>query len=274
MSTRAFRSPAALAVRGRVWAAGRLPLDAAEVLAAPVGRLPEGEVARLEHREPGPCQHYARFRRRPLAAILPAAVGFFRRAGFSAGGGGAATAAGGPFSPRLSASSGVTPPSLGGGGAVTAVGFFLAVVRGGTGGANSTPKTAARSALLQDLAGRRGPSWRAARRLPALAIEVLLVHLPEAEQQLGLVVETRADAVEHRGDVLAHGGPVGTAARELDLRRRREEARALLAEVLHDALREPSLQQLDERVDAAGAARADRPATAAPGTGATLTATL
>src|ERR1700688_863387 len=79
----------------------------------------------------------------------------------------------------------------------------------------------------------------------------------QPEEELGLVVETGADAVEHRRNVLAHPGPVRTTARELDLIGRREKAGFLAANTFHDALGEASLQKLDERIDRAGAGCAD-----------------
>src|ERR1035437_1269276 len=71
------------------------------------------------------------------------------------------------------------------------------------------------------------------------------------------MVQPRADAVEHRRHMLAHAGPIRTTARERDLMGRREKARFLPANPFHDALREPALQKLDERIDGAGAVRAD-----------------
>ncbi len=76
--------------------------------------------------------------------------------------------------------------------------------------------------------------------------QILFVHLAKPEQEFGLVVETRADAVKHRRDVLAHGCPVGAAAGEADLLRRREQAAPLPADPLHHSFGKPSLQQFHE----------------------------
>ena len=84
-----------------------------------------------------------------------------------------------------------------------------------------------------------------------------------SKRSSGPRVEPRADAVEHGGDVLAHRRPVGAAAGEPDLGGRGEEAGLLRADPLHDALRQPALQQLDEGVDAARAAPARAPSSAA-----------
>ena len=52
------------------------------------------------------------------------------------------------------------------------------------------------------------------------------------------MVQPRTDAVEHSRDVLAHIGPIGTTAREMNLVRRWEKARFLPANPLHYALGE------------------------------------
>src|SRR5215472_2064829 len=52
--------------------------------------------------------------------------------------------------------------------------------------------------------------------------ELRFVHIVQPEDEFGLLIQPRADAVEHGCDVLAHSGPIGTTARELDFARRRE----------------------------------------------------
>src|ERR1035441_8945660 len=68
------------------------------------------------------------------------------------------------------------------------------------------------------LAGGRRllPEWR---RLARAGEQFDLVHATQTEQQLGLVIEPRADAIQHRRDVLAHIRPIRATARKLDLRR-------------------------------------------------------
>ena len=127
--------------------------------------------------------------------------------------------------------------------------------------------------IREDLPGRRR-LLRQPRRGARAGEEVLLVHLPQPEEQLRLLVEARAHAVQHRRDVLAHRGPVRAAARERDLARRREQPGALRAQVLHHALRKAALQQLDERVDLARAAPADRAASAPAARASTCTTTV
>ena len=108
--------------------------------------------------------------------------------------------------------------------------------------------------------------------LPGAGEQFVFVDAAQHEQQLRLLVEPGADAVEHRGDVLAHVGPVRAAARQLDLVRRRKQAVAFPADPVHHALGEPALQQLHQRVDRARAVAADRlPARRATGAMVTLT---
>src|ERR1039457_2479936 len=84
-----------------------------------------------------------------------------------------------------------------------------------------------------------------------------LIHSTQAEEKFGLVIEPRADAVQHRRDMLAHAGPVGATARKLDLLRGRKQAVVLPADPLHDTLGQPPLQQLAQRIDRARAVLAD-----------------
>ena len=60
-------------------------------------------------------------------------------------------------------------------------------------------------------------------RLPRLGDQFHLVHAAQPEEQFGLLVEARADAIQHRRDMLAHAGPVRATARKLDLRGRRKQ---------------------------------------------------
>ena len=53
-----------------------------------------------------------------------------------------------------------------------------------------------------------------------------VIDLAQQEQQFGLLVEPGADAIHHRGDVLAHAGPVRARAVHLDFSRLREESSA------------------------------------------------
>ena len=77
------------------------------------------------------------------------------------------------------------------------------------------------------------------------------------------MVEPRADPVHHGGDVLAHRRVVRAAARELDRRRRREQAFLIGAQPGHHGVRQPAAQQIDARADTAGAVALER----APGRG-------
>ncbi len=78
------------------------------------------------------------------------------------------------------------------------------------------------------------------------------------KQQLGSLIESRADAVEYGRDMLAHRGPVEAAARKLDLSRRGKQPRLRPADALHDTLGEATLQQFHQRIDGTRAILADR----------------
>ena len=67
------------------------------------------------------------------------------------------------------------------------------------------------------------------------------------------MIEARAHAVQRRGDVFAHGGPIRARAVEGDLMRRWKQPLALAANDLHHALGDCSLKQLHQRVDLASA---------------------
>ena len=73
--------------------------------------------------------------------------------------------------------------------------------------AMSRPKIAERSSPAEKLAGGRS-LLRQRSRLACVDDQFLLVHRAQAEEKLGLVIEPRADAVQHRRDMLAHAGPV------------------------------------------------------------------
>src|SRR5579871_336410 len=51
-----------------------------------------------------------------------------------------------------------------------------------------------------------------------------VIDLAQAKEQLRLLIQTRPDAVQHGGNVLAHAGPVRAGARHLDLAGPREQA--------------------------------------------------
>src|SRR3990172_8087263 len=77
--------------------------------------------------------------------------------------------------------------------------------------AHFQPEKLREVAAGQDLlAGGSLPGQREAHA--GLGDEVLLVHRAKPEEKLGLLVEACANAVEDRRDVLAHRGPVRTAA--------------------------------------------------------------
>ena len=104
------------------------------------------------------------------------------------------------------------------------------------------------------------PSGRLAFRrglADGLAHHFRRIHAAQREQHLGLVVEPRAHAVEHGGDVLAHRRPVRTRAIEGDLSRHREQTLSGFGDGAHHGVGDPSLQELDHRVDPSGAMRSD-----------------
>ena len=102
-------------------------------------------------------------------------------------------------------------------------------------------------AVLEHLGGsRRGASVMPS---PAPAISSLSSTPRSTNSSSGCCVEPRADAVQHRRDVLAHVGPVRAAARQLDLAGAGNRPSPCAADPLHDALGQAPLQQLDQRVD-------------------------
>ena len=83
--------------------------------------------------------------------------------------------------------------------------------------------------------------------------QLRVVHAAQYEQQFRGRVQTRTDAVEHGGDVLAQPGDVRTRAAQPDLLRLWEQPAVTVGDRLHDAVGEPAGEQFDQRVDAASA---------------------
>src|SRR4051794_356849 len=67
--------------------------------------------------------------------------------------------------------------------------------------------------------------------------QVMFVHVAQHKQKLGLFVESGPNAIQSRCNVLAHVGPVRTAAGQFDFLWRRKQAVALPTNPIHDALR-------------------------------------
>ena len=67
---------------------------------------------------------------------------------------------------------------------------------------------------VREIAGEDVVSRRGVRQRHVADDQVFGVDVPQAEEQLGTVVEPAADAVKHGGRVLAHHRPVGTVASE------------------------------------------------------------
>ena len=126
--------------------------------------------------------------------------------------------------------------------------------------------------IVEHLAGCRAfvSIWQAR---PGLADEVLGIHPPQAEKQLGLLIEACAHAIEHGGHVLAHRGPVRATAAEADFLRRGEQPGARRGRCAPSRPWKASLQQLDHRIDRARAILADG-LPLRRGTASTLTSTL
>jgi hypothetical protein len=70
----------------------------------------------------------------------------------------------------------------------------------------------------------------------------------QQEEELGTCIEARSYAVHGSRDVLAHGRPIRTGARQRDLGGAREDTPRLVGHDLHDPVRELALKQLDQRV--------------------------
>jgi len=71
--------------------------------------------------------------------------------------------------------------------------------------------------------------------LSGICKQLVLVDTAQREKQCGLFVEPGADAIEYRRDVFTHAGPVGAAARQLDLLGRGKEPITLPTDPVHDA---------------------------------------
>ena len=130
-----------------------------------------------------------------------------------------------------------------------------AVLVGGAESAISNPKSLERSSPPRTFAGR---FLRARNRLAGAGDQFLFVDVAQPEEQLRLLVQTGAYAIENSSDMLAHLRPIRATARKLDLFGRREKPGLLLADALHHALGEPSLQEFDQRINRARAIIADR----------------
>ena len=83
--------------------------------------------------------------------------------------------------------------------------------------------------------------------------QVFGVDVPQAEEQLGTLVEPAADAVEYGGRVLAHHRPVGTVASEGNLAGFREQAAVGIGDDAQDVIGQPPLEQLEDGSDPARA---------------------
>ena len=70
---------------------------------------------------------------------------------------------------------------------------------------------------VREIAGEDVVPRRGVRQRHVADDQVIGVDVPQAEEQLGTLVEAAADAVEHGGRVLAHHRPVGTVASEGNL---------------------------------------------------------
>ncbi|MFN9954560.1 MAG: hypothetical protein ACK55I_15805, partial [bacterium] len=83
-----------------------------------------------------------------------------------------------------------------------------------------------------------------------------LAHLDPAqhEQQLRLVVQAGAHAVEHRGEMFAHACPIRAGAVHCDLRGCREQAGVPAGHIGKDLLRKPALEQVHQIGHLPGAA--------------------
>ena len=78
---------------------------------------------------------------------------------------------------------------------------------------------------VREIAGEDVVPGRGVRQRYVADDQVIAVDVPQAEEQLGTVVEPAADAVEHGGRMLAHHRPVGTVASEGNLAGFRESGR-------------------------------------------------
>src|SRR5674476_401651 len=85
----------------------------------------------------------------------------------------------------------------------------------------------------------------------------MFIDVAQQKEKLRLFVESGADAIQYRRDVLAHVCPIRTTARELDFLRRREQAVTLSTDSVHDAFCQAALQEFYQRIDSSGAIPAD-----------------
>ena len=97
---------------------------------------------------------------------------------------------------------------------------------------------------VREIAGEDVVPRRGVRQRHVADDQVIGVDVPQAEEQLGTVVEPAADAVEHGGRVLAHHRPVGTVASEGNLAGFREQAAVGIGDDAQDVIGQPPLEQL------------------------------
>ena len=76
-----------------------------------------------------------------------------------------------------------------------------------------------------------------------------MVDAAQFEEQLGFGVEPHADAIHRGGDVLAHVRPVGAVAVEANFVWMREQPFVPVGDRSHDFVRDPALQQFDQRAN-------------------------
>ena len=106
---------------------------------------------------------------------------------------------------------------------------------------------------VREIAGEDVVPRRGVRQRHVADDQVIGVDVPQAEEQLGTVVEPAADTVEHGGRVLAHHRPVGTVASEGNLAGFREQAAVGIGDDAQDVIGQPPLEQLAAGSDPARA---------------------
>src|ERR1035437_2849927 len=81
-----------------------------------------------------------------------------------------------------------------------------------------------------------GSLLRAWQRRAGAGYQFLFVHSAKPKEELGLLVQASADAIENSRNMLAHLRPVRATARQLDLFGRRKKPGLLPADAFHHAL--------------------------------------
>jgi hypothetical protein len=94
--------------------------------------------------------------------------------------------------------------------------------------------------------------------VPGAREQLVFIDPTQHEEKLGFFIESRADAIEYRRDVLAHVRPIRTGAGQLDFAGRWKQAIAFSAYAVHDAFRQLPLQQFDQGIDRSGTVSTDR----------------